>query len=354
MALMDFIKKQFVDVIQWTEDGDGILAMRYPLQDMEIQYGAQLTVRDSQIAVFVNEGQVADVFSPGRYRLTTRTLPVLTYLKNWDKLFESPFKSEVYFLSTRLQLDRKWGTSNPITIRDQDFGMVRMRAFGIYSYQLRDAKKFYSEISGTRAEYTVEDLDGQLRNLVISSMTDLFGESGVPFIDMAANQDELSRALKGKLEAVFERYGLLLDRLVVQNVSLPEELQKVLDTRIGMNMIGDLGRYTQYQVASSIPLAAQNESGIAGIGAGLGAGLGIGQVMSTAMGSAMPAVGVPAGQLAVAGASLQGVAAPTPASALSADEVVATLEKLHALVGKGILSQAEFDAKKAALLAKFV
>jgi membrane protease subunit (stomatin/prohibitin family) len=264
MALMDFIKKQFVDVIHWTEDGDGILAMRYPMQDMEIQYGAQLTVRESQIAVFVNEGQVADVFSPGRYRLTTRTLPVLTYLKNWDKLFESPFKSEVYFLSTRLQLDRKWGTSNPITIRDQDFGMVRMRAFGIYSYQLSDAKKFYSEISGTRAEYTVEDLDGQLRNLVISSMTDLFGESGVPFIDMAANQDELSRALKGKLEAVFERYGLLLDRLVVQNVSLPEELQKVLDTRIGMNMIGDLGRYTQYQVASSIPLAAQNEGGIAG------------------------------------------------------------------------------------------
>ena len=354
MALMDFIKKQFVDVIQWTEDGDGILAMRYPLQDMEIQYGAQLTVRDSQIAVFVNEGQVADVFSPGRYRLTTRTLPVLTYLKNWDKLFESPFKSEVYFLSTRLQLDRKWGTSNPITIRDQDFGMVRMRAFGIYSYQLSDAKKFYSEISGTRAEYTVEDLDGQLRNLVISSMTDLFGESGVPFIDMAANQDELSRALKGKLEAVFERYGLLLDRLVVQNVSLPEELQKVLDTRIGMNMIGDLGRYTRFQVASSIPLAAQNEGGIAGIGAGLGAGLGIGQVMSTAMGSAMPAAGGPAGQLAVAGASAPGVAAPTPASALSADEVVATLEKLHALVGKGILSQAEFDAKKAELLAKFV
>ncbi|EXI82941.1 MAG: putative virion core protein (lumpy skin disease virus) [Candidatus Accumulibacter appositus] len=354
MALMDFIKKQFIDVIHWTEEGDGILATRYPMQDMEIQYGAQLTVRDSQLAVFVNEGQVADVFGPGRYKLTTQTLPVLTYLKNWDKLFESPFKSEVYFFSTRLQLDRKWGTSNPITLRDQDFGMVRMRAFGIYSYQLNDAKKFYSEISGTRAEYTVEDLDGQLRNLLISSMTDLFAESGVPFIDMAANQDELSRALKGKLDAVFERYGLLLDRLVVQNVSLPEELQKVLDTRIGMNMIGDLGRYTQYQVASSIPLAAENEGGIAGIGAGLGAGLGIGQTMTTAMGSAMQPGAAPAGQVSVAGASLLGVAAPPPASPLSADEVVAALEKLHALVGKGILSQAEFDTKKAELLAKLV
>ncbi|MBK7956605.1 MAG: SPFH domain-containing protein [Candidatus Accumulibacter sp.] len=342
MALMDFIKKQFIDVIQWTENGDGVLAVRYPMRDFEIQYGAQLTVRESQMAVFVNEGQVADVFGPGLYTLTTRTLPVLTYLKNWDKLFESPFKSDVYFLSTRLQLDCKWGTPNPITIRDKDFGMVRMRAFGIYSYKLIDARKFHSEISGTREQYTVADLDGQLRNLVISSMTDLFGESGVPFIDMAANQDELSRTLKARLEAVFDRYGLALDSFVVQNVSLPEELQKILDSRIGMNMIGDLGRYTQYQVANSIPLAAQNEGGIAGIGAGLGAGLGIGQTISAAMTQAMQA------------GSAAPQAAASPAAASHADEVVATLEKLHGLVAKGIVSQAEFDAKKAELLGKLV
>ncbi|MBP9803882.1 MAG: SPFH domain-containing protein [Candidatus Accumulibacter sp.] len=340
MALMDFIKKQFIDVIQWTENGDGVLAVRYPMRDFEIQYGAQLTVRESQMAVFVNEGQVADVFGPGLYTLTTRTLPVLTYLKNWDKLFESPFKSDVYFLSTRLQLDCKWGTPNPITIRDKDFGMVRMRAFGIYSYKLIDPRKFHSEISGTREQYTVADLDGQLRNLVISSMTDLFGESGVPFIDMAANQDELSRTLKARLEAVFDRYGLALDSFVVQNVSLPEELQKILDSRIGMNMIGDLGRYTQYQVANSIPLAAQNEGGIAGIGAGLGAGLGIGQTISAAMTQAMQA------------GSAAPQAAASPAAASHADEVVATLEKLHGLVAKGIVSQAEFDAKKAELLGK--
>jgi membrane protease subunit (stomatin/prohibitin family) len=295
------------------------------------------------MAIFVNEGQIADVFGPGRYRLTTSTLPLLTNLKNWDKLFESPFKSDVYFFSTRLQLDCKWGTPNPITIRDKDFGMVRMRAFGIYSYQLSDVRKFHSEISGTRAQYTVVDLDGQLRNLVISSMTDLFGESGLPFIDMAANQDELSRTLKGKLASVFERYGLTLDSFVVQNVSLPEELQKILDSRIGMNMLGDLGRYTQYQVANSIPLAAQNEGGIAGIGAGLGAGLGIGQTMTAVMAQTMPAGTAPAVQPA-ASASAAG----------NADELVATLEKLHGLVAKGILSQAEFDAKKAELLGKLV
>ena len=347
MAFMDFIKKQFIDVIQWTEQGDGVLAMRYPMQDFEIQYGAQLTVRESQMAIFVNEGKIADVFGPGLYKLTTRTLPVLTYLKNWDKLFESPFKSDVYFFSTRLQLDRKWGTPNPITIRDKDFGMVRMRAFGIYSYKLTDPRKLHSEVSGTREQYMVDDLDGQLRNLVIGSMTDLFGESGVPFIDMAANQDELGRTLKGKLEPVFERYGLALDSFVVQNVSLPEELQKVLDSRIGMNMIGDLGRYTQYQVANSIPLAAQNEGGIAGIGAGLGAGLGIGQAMSAAMGQAVQAGSAPQ----------QPMSPATPAAAAaasSADEVVATLEKLHGLVAKGILSQAEFDVKKAELLGKLV
>jgi membrane protease subunit (stomatin/prohibitin family) len=344
MALMDFIKKQFIDVIHWTEEGDGVLAMRYPMQDFEIQNGAQLTVRDSQMAVFVNEGQVADVFGPGLYKLTTQTLPVLTNLKNWDKLFDSPFKSDVYFFSTRLQLDRKWGTPNPITIRDKDFGIIRMRAFGIYSYKLADPGKFYKEISGTREEYGVDDLDGQLRNLVIGSMTDLFGQSAIPFIDMAANQEELGAALKAKMEVVFDRYGLALDSFVLQNVSLPEELQKILDTKISMNMIGDMGRYTQYQVANAIPLAAQNEGGMAGIGAGLGAGMSIGQTMGAAMtqamqpGAAQPAPAAPAAVAAVAG--------------VSADDVVATLEKLHGLVAKGILSQAEFDAKKAELLGK--
>ncbi len=341
MALMDFIKKQFIDILQWTEESDGTLAWRFPMAEMEIQNGASLTVRESQMAMFVNEGTVADVFGPGMYKLNTQTLPVLTYLKNWDKLFEPPFKSDVYFFSTRTQLDQKWGTPNPITIRDKDFGIVRMRAFGIYSYHLSDPKAFYQKISGTRASYTREELEGQLRNSMVAGMTDLFGESGVAFIDMAGNQDEFGKAMMFKMAPMFAEYGLTLDSLVVQNVSLPEELQKILDQKIGMNMIGDMQRFTQYQVANAIPEAARNEGGMAGMGVGLGAGVGFGQVMGQAMASAMqPAAPASA---AVAPASVGGV---------SADEVVATLEKLHGLVEKGILSQLEFDAKKAELLKK--
>ena len=342
MALMDFIKKQFIDILQWTEDGDGTLAWRFPMQEMEIQNGASLTVRDSQLALFVNEGTVADVFAPGMYKLTTQTLPVLTYLKNWDKLFESPFKSDVYFFSTRTQLDQKWGTPNPITIRDKEFGIVRLRAFGIYAYHLVDPKAFYQKISGTRDRYDREELAGQLRNTLVAGMTDLFAESGVPFIDMAANQEEFGRAMFAKMQPVFAEYGLALDSLVVQNVSLPEELQKILDQKIGMNMIGDMQRYTQYQVANSIPDAAKNEGGMAAMGVGLGAGVGFGQVVGQAMAAALPQ----------GGAAPAATAPAATAGSLSPDEVVATLEKLHGLVEKGILSQAEFDAKKAELLKK--
>ena len=344
MAIMDFIKKQFIDVIHWTEESDGVLAYRYPMQDFEIQNGAQLIVRDSQMAVFVNEGQVADVFGPGLYTLNTQTLPILTNLKNWDKLFDSPFKSDVYFFSTRLQLDRKWGTPNPITIRDKDFGMVRMRAFGIYSYKLADPSKFYKEVSGTRETYTVDDLDGQLRNLVVAGMSNLFGESGVPFIDMAGNQAELGVKMKEALLPVFERYGLALDAFAVQNVSLPEELQQMLDKRIGVNMIGGMQAYTQLQTAEAIPLAAQNEGGLAGLGAGVGAGLTVGQVMGQAMMQSMTPGSAPAAPSAMPPAA--------PAATVSPDDVVATLEKLHGLVAKGILTQTEFDAKKAELLSK--
>ncbi|HZX31805.1 MAG TPA: SPFH domain-containing protein [Rhodocyclaceae bacterium] len=341
MSLMDFIKKQFIDILQWTEDQDGILAWRFPMQDFEIQYGASLTVRESQQALFVNEGKFADVFAPGMYKLSTQTLPVLTYLKNWDKLFESPFKSDVYFYSTRTQLDRKWGTPNPITIRDKEFGVVRLRAFGIYSYHLIDPKAFYSKVSGTRDIYTRDELEGQLRNTLIGSMTDLFGESGVAFLDMAANQEEFGARLREKMNPVFADFGLALDSLVVQNVSLPEELQKILDQRIGMNIIGDMGRYTQYQVANSIPDAAKNEGGMAGLGAGAGIGFGFGQVIGQAMSQAVQPQGAPA-------------AAASAAAPVSADDVVATIEKLHGLMEKGILSREEFEAKKAELLKKLV
>ncbi len=346
MALMDFIKKQFIDVIEWQEASDGVLAMRYAMADNEIQYGAQLTVRESQLALFVNEGTCADVFPAGLHKLETRTLPVLTNLKNWDKLFASPFKSDIYFFSTRLQLDRKWGTPQPITIRDKEFGIVRLRAFGIYSYRITDPKKFYLNVSGTRETYTVDEVEGQLRNTIIGSISDLFGESGVAFIDMAGNQEEFGQRLHDKVAPMFDRYGLALDTFVLQNISLPEELQKMLDARIGVNIMGGMQGYTQYQVANAIPLAAQNEGGLAGMGAGVGVGFGIGQQMAQTLGQSL-------NPQAATGAAAGTPPAPAAAAAApSADDVVATLEKLHGLVAKGILSQAEFDEKKAELLKK--
>ena len=300
---MSFFSKQFIDVIQWTEPGDGVLAYRYPMEDMEIQNGGQLTVRDSQMAIFVNEGQIADVFGPGLYTLTTQTLPILTYLRNWDKAFKSPFKSDVYFFSTRQQINQKWGTTTPITIRDKEFGAVRMRGYGIYAYRIQDPKIFYEKISGTRDVYATADLDGQLRNTIIARMTDAFANSAISFLDMAAAQQQLAINMMGLLQPVFGDLGLHLESFVVENVSLPEELQKLLDQRIGMNMIGDMGRYTQFQVAQAMPIAAANEGGTAGIGVGLGAGLTMAQQMMSAMkpaggpaptGSA-PGPGVPAG-----------------------------------------------------------
>jgi membrane protease subunit (stomatin/prohibitin family) len=284
MSLRNFLSKQFIDVIDWVEPEDGILAYRYPMQDREIQNGGKLTVRDSQLALFVNEGKVADAFGPGLYTLNTHTLPILTYMQNWDKAFQSPFKSDVYFFSTRVQTNQRWGTPNPITIRDKEFGAVRLRAFGIYTYHIVDAKVFYSKIAGTRDEYRSAELEGQLSNTIIGRLTDTFAGSNLPFLDMAANQVSLSEKIGAQIKAGFTEFGLALDSFVVENLSLPDELQKILDQRIGMNMVGEMGRYTQYEVAQSIPIAAANEGGgSAGLGAGLGAGVAMGQAMMDAL-----------------------------------------------------------------------
>lgn len=345
MGLMDFIKKQFIDVLEWTESGDGVLAWRYPMAGNEIQYGGSLTVRESQMAVFVNEGKVADVFGPGMYKLTTQTLPVLTYLKNWDKLFQSPFKSDVYFFSTRQQIDQRWGTTQPVTIRDKDFGAVRLRAFGNYSYRIVDPKLFHTEISGTRDTYTVSDLDGQLRGLMLQHISDAVASSGVAFLDLAANQIEFAKALQEATAPSFTALGLKLEGVTMQNVSLPEELQKILDQKIGMGMVGnDMGKFMQYQTAQSIPKFAEGAGsgggGVAGDAMGLGAGVALGQVLAGQLAS-----GLQGGQQAPAAAA---------AAAIRPDEVMATLEKLADLKAKGILTQEEFDAKKAELLKKLV
>lgn len=326
MGIMDFISKQFIDVIEWNEERDGVLAYRYPMSDQEIQNGAKLTVRETQMAMFVNEGKVADILPPGLHTLTTQTLPVLTSLKNWDKLFASPFKSDVYFFSTRLQTDQKWGTPAPITIRDKDFGAIRMGAHGIYSYKVKDVKLFWEKVSGTRALYTTAEFEGQLRSIIITSIASFLGSSAVSFVDMAANQTEFSKNLKQSLEDDFQYYGLELDSFFVQSLSLPEELQKKLDESSSMRIIGDLRNYTQFQTAQSIPLAAANEGGVAGAGASMGAGLAMGQAMMQGFQNAQPGSGE--------------------------KEAFDKLEKLHDLMKKGVISNEEFEKKKADLLSK--
>jgi len=342
MSLMDFIKKQFIDIIQWTEDGDDTLAWRFPIADMEIQYGGSLTVRESQMAVFVNEGKVADVFGPGMYKLTTQTLPVLTYLKNWDKLFQSPFKSDVYFFSTRQRIDQRWGTQQPITIRDKDFGAVRLRAFGNYAYRIADPKAFHTEISGTRDRYTVQELEGQLRGLMLQHISDAVAQSGTPFLDLAANQIEFANALQTATAPAFEKLGLKLESVTLQNVSLPEELQKILDQKIGMGMIGqNMGQFMQYQTAQAIPKLAEGVGsgggGMAGDAMGLGAGVAMGQMLAQQMSQGL------------SGANAQQAA---PNAKQATEDIMAMLEKLGDLKAKGILTEDEFAAKKAELLKK--
>lgn len=333
MGIFDVFKKQFIDVIEWSEDETELIQYRFPVIDKEIQYGGQLTVSEGQMALFVNEGKIADLFGPGLHKLMTNNLPILTTLMNWDKAFESPFKSEVYFFVTRDMIDQRWGTPNPITIRDKEFGHIRLRAHGNYSFKLEDPKLFFEKVSGTRGEYRIDELNDQLRASIITTITDFLAESQIPFLDMAANQLEFSKAVQGAVEKDFTGYGLKLQSFLVQNLSLPEELQKYLDKKSQMNIIGGLDKYAQFESADNIGTAAANEGGAAGMGVGLGAGLSMGQTMMNAMGGAQAANSAGAG-------------------ADSEAEVLATIEKLHGMKEKGILTEEEFSAKKAEFLKK--
>ncbi|MDO4879133.1 MAG: SPFH domain-containing protein [Neisseria sp.] len=330
--MFGFIKKQFIDVIQWESPDEDTLVWRFPIADQEIQNGASLTVREAQMALFVDEGKTADVFGPGRYTLNTQTLPVLTYLKNWDKLFESPFKSDVYFFNTKQQLGRKWGTAQPVTVRDAEFGAVQLRAFGMYSYRIGDPAKFFAEVSGVVESYSGTQLESQLRNFVMTQMAAAFGTSGVPFLDMAANQTALSQKMVDLLAPDFARFGLVLENFTVESISLPENIQQALDKKISMGIVGDMGRFAQYQTAEAIPLAAQNEGGLAGIGAGVGVGAGIGQAMAGAM---------------------SGLTQP-PQAALAAEDPQAKLAKLKGLLDGGLISAEDYEKAKAEVLKQLV
>ena len=286
MGLFDFIKSQFIEVIEWTDSTTDTMVYNFPVQGREIKMGAQLTVRESQAAVFVNEGQIADVFSPGRYTLSTQNMPILTKIKSWKYGFISPFKAEVYFVNTKQFTDQKWGTSNPVMMRDAEFGMLRLRAFGIYSFKVNNPSVFLKEVFGTSSEFTTESITGQLKRAIVSGISDLLGETKTPAIDLAMYYDELSEQSREKLKPMFDKFGFELVSFYIENISLPEEVEKVLDKRTSMGVIGDMGKYAQYQTAEAIREAANNPGGgLASAGAGIGAGAAIGKMMAETLGA---------------------------------------------------------------------
>ncbi len=280
MGIFDFIKNQFIEVIEWTDTTTNTIVYQFPVHKHEIKMGAQLTVRESQAAIFVNEGQIADIFNPGRYVLSTENMPVLTKLKSWMYGFNSPFKADVYFVNTKQFTDQKWGTANPIMMRDAEFGVIRLRAFGNFSFRVTDPAQFLREVFGTNQVYDTQNIVGQIRRIIISGLSDLLGESKIPALDLAMYYDELSEHAKEKIQKHLDALGLSLTSLFIENISLPEEVEKVLDKRTSMGILGDLNKYTKYQSAEAIRDAAQNDGGLAGAGVGLGAGAALGNAFS--------------------------------------------------------------------------
>lgn len=319
MGLFDMVRGQLIDVIEWTDDSSDTLVHKYDMNGKDIMMGAQLTVRESQAAVFVDEGRLADVFGPGRYELTTRNLPVMTSLRAWKFGFNSPFKSDVYFVSTRQFMDRKWGTANPVMMRDSELGMIRIRAFGSFAFRVKDPAAFMREVFGTSSLFTAEGVEGQIRSLAVSALSDAIAESGIPALDLAARYDELSRRALDTLAPRVAGLGLELCGFVIENISLPEEVEKAIDRRTSMGVAGDLNRYAQFQAAEAMREAASNPGGMAGMGVGMGAGAAVGQMFAQSLnGAAAGVAGGAAGAAGVAGAAAGGAGAAGAGAAAGA------------------------------------
>ena len=289
MSILDKVKEaalnQFIEVIEWLDESKDTLLYRFPVAGQEIKNGAQLIVRESQAAVFVFEGQVADVFTPGRYTVEGGNTPILSKLGAWKYGFNSPIKSEVYFVNTKQFTDMKWGTSNPIMLRDADFGIVRLRAFGAYSLRVADPGEFIKQIAGTNAQFQTEDIDGQLKRAIVTEFSDALGEMKIPALDLAAQYKELGEAIRAKINEDFRGYGLEVTKFYIENISLPPEVEEAMDKRASMGALGDAQKYMQLQAADALRDAAQNEGGGAGLGAGLGAGFAVGGQMANAFGA---------------------------------------------------------------------
>jgi membrane protease subunit (stomatin/prohibitin family) len=291
MGLWDKLKGELIDIIEWLDPSSDTMMHRFERYDNEIKYGAKLVVREGQAAVFVNQGEIADVFEPGTYTLETQNLPVLTTLMGWKHGFHSPFKAEVYFASMRRFTDLKWGTQNPVMLRDPEFGPVRLRAFGTYVCRVDDPGTFVGEIVGTDAHFTTDEITDQLRNMIVSRFTDLLGESGIPILDLAANYDELGTFVRDRIAPEFATYGLELTKLLVENISLPPAVEEALDKRSSMGVIGDLSRYAQFQSAEAMRDAAKNPGGTAAGGMGMGMGFAMANQMARSMAEPPPAGG---------------------------------------------------------------
>ncbi len=295
MGIFDFLTGEFIDVIHWTDDTRDTMVWRFEREGHEIKYGAKLTVREGQSAVFVHEGQLADVFTPGLYMLETNNMPVMTTLQHWDHGFKSPFKSEIYFVNTTRFNNLKWGTKNPIICRDPEFGPVRIRAFGTYSVRVSDPAKFLIEIVGTDGEFTMDEISFQIRNIIVQEFSRVIASSGIPVLDMAANTADLGKLIAAEIAPTLDSYGLVAPELYIENISLPPAVEAALDKRTSAGLAGDLGRFTQYSAAEAMTTAAQNPSGGA-MGAGIGAGMGMAMGAQMARGpwGAAPADPVPA------------------------------------------------------------
>jgi len=272
MGIFDFLSGQFIDVIHWTDDTRDTMVWRFEREGHEIKYGAKLTVREGQAAVFVHEGQLADVFTPGLYMLETNNMPVMTSLQHWDHGFKSPFKSEVYFVNTTRFNDLKWGTKNPVIVRDPEFGPVRLRAFGTYSVRVVNPAVFLREIVGTDGEFTMDEISYQIRNIIVQEFSRTIARAQIPVLDMAANNRELGKLIGAQIADQLAEYGLALPELYVENISLPPAVEEVLDKRSSMGVIGTLNEYMQFQAAEGL---GQDGAGAAAIQAGVGAGLGM-------------------------------------------------------------------------------
>jgi membrane protease subunit (stomatin/prohibitin family) len=285
---------QWIEIIQWLDDSADSMVYRFPVYNQEIKMGAQLVVRENQNALFLNEGQAADLFTPGTYTLQTQNMPILSVLRGWKYGFQSPFKAEVYFFNTRLFTDLKWGTANPVMMRDKDFGAIRIRAFGTYATRITDPKAFFKAIVGTQSLTSTSDILGQLRSTILSRLTDAIASANIAALDLAANYDEISKSAINTIGPEFASYGLELSKFYVENISLPEEVEAALDQRSKLGILGDrMGQYTQMQAADAIHIAAANPGGLAGAGVGLGAGVAMGQAMSGAFSAGQPSAAPP-------------------------------------------------------------